>query len=98
MRKSVKTNILLLIMLVVLSVCSLTACGLLTPVIVKVTECSIVPVGLEASGEQYNAQIGNEFILTAEWNKSANVKINPTWSLTIDGEAADLGEDATNKK
>ena len=98
MRKSVKTNILLLIMLVVLSVCSLTACGLLTPVIVKVTECSIVPVGLEASGEQYNAQIGNEFILTAEWNKSANVKINPTWSLTIDGEAADLGEDATKQE
>lgn len=98
MRKGVKTNILLLIMLVVLVACSLTACGLLTPVIVKVTEVSIAPVGLEANGEQYNAQIGNEFILVAEWNKSANVRINPTWSLTIDGEATDLGEDATNKE
>ena len=98
MRKGAKTNILLLIMLVVLSVCSLTACGLLSPVVVKVTECSIVPVGLEESGEQYSAQIGNEFILAAEWNKSANVRINPTWTLTIDGEAVDLGEDATKQE
>ena len=97
MKKGVKTNILLLILLVVLMVCSLTACGLLTPVIVKVTEVSIVPVGLEESGDQYHAQIGNEFILTADWNKSANVKIKPTWSLTIDGESVDLGED-TNKQ
>ena len=99
MRKCVKTNLLLLFVLIFLMICTLTACGLITPVIVKVREVGIVQSGLEQiSGNQFKAQIGKEFTLFAVWNEDANVKINPIWALTIDGVEEDLGEQKTEQE
>ena len=99
MRKYVKTNLLLLFALILLMICSLTACGLITPVIVRVREAGIVQSGLEQiTGNQFKAQIGKEFTLFAVWNEDANVKINPIWALTIDGVEADLGEQKTEQE
>ena len=99
MRKCVKTNLLLLFALIFLMICTLTACGLITPVIVKVREVGIVQSGLEQiSGNQFKAQIGKEFTLFAIWNEDANVKIEPVWTLTIDGEESDLGDQKNVKE
>lgn len=98
MKRCVKTNIFLLFLLVVLMTCCLTACGLITPIVVQVKSVGIVHDGLTAKGDGYIAQIGKEFTLLAVWNEDANVRTNVTWSLKIDGEESDLGEKTHEKE
>lgn len=98
MKRCVKTNIFLLFLLVVLMTCCLTACGLITPIVVQVKNVGIVHDGLTAKGDGYIAQIGKEFTLLAVWNEDANVRTNVTWSLKIDGEESDLGEKTHEKE
>lgn len=88
-------KLLLVVMLIVLAMASFSACGLLKPKAVEVSEVSIdITSGLTKEGNTYYAYIGDDVVLTANWNKNANVNIGKEWKLYKGNEVIDT---ATSK-
>ena len=97
-----KTRIIMLVAFILMLACLLSACGLLKPIEVTVKEVSIVVKdGLDKEGSLYYAQLGQEFNLEANWNKSATVSKTYTWQLfedNIDKTNELLGTKAKDSK
>ena len=69
-------------MLIALVMASFSACGLLKPKTIEVSEVSIdITSGLTKEGNTYYAYVGDDVVLTANWNKNANVNIKKEWKL-----------------
>ena len=83
-------KLLLVVMLMALVMASLSACGLLKPKTVQVSEVSIdITSGLTKEGNTYYAYIGDDVVFTANWNKNANVNIGKEWKLYKGDEVVD---------
>ena len=83
-------KLLLVVMLIALVMASFSACGLLKPKTVQVSEVSIdITSGLTKEGNTYYAYIGDDVVFTANWNKNANVNIGKEWKLYKGDEVVD---------
>ena len=88
-------KLLLVVMLIALVMASFSACGLLKPKTIEVSEVSIdITSGLTKEGNTYYAYVGDDVVLTANWNKNANVNIKKEWKLYKGDEVIDT---ATSK-
>ena len=88
-------KLILAFALVLLIMATFSACGLLKPRTIEVSEVSIeLTSGLTKEGNDYVAYIGDDVVFTAVWNKSANVNIKKEWKLYKGDEEIDT---ATSK-